>query len=62
MKLLYAENSNRPFRNNMPSGSFNFGMSMTDDSAAVNTDAIWLAVSVAVLAIGLLIAKIYKKY
>ena len=54
--------SNRPSRDNMqmPGGDFNFNMN--GNAASSSTNWIWLAVSVLILGVGLLIAKLYKKY
>ena len=54
--------SNRPSRDNMqmPGGDSNFNMN--GNAASSSTNWIWLAVSVLILGVGLLIAKLYKKY
>ena len=55
-------NSNRPSRNNMQMSGGNWGSDWSGmgNTASNNTNWIWLAVSVLVLAAGLLIAKLYK--
>ena len=55
-------NSNRPSRNNMQmsGGSWGSDWSGMGNAVSNNTNWIWLAVSVLVLAAGLLIAKLYK--
>ena len=57
-----AGNSNRPFGDNMqmPGGDFNFNMNGMGNAALSSTNWIWLAVSVLILGVGLLIAKLYK--
>ena len=57
-----ANNSNRPSRDNMqmPGGNWGSGMNSTSNTAQGSTNLIWLAVSVLVLGVGLLIAKLYK--
>ena len=59
-----ANNSNRPSRDNMqmPGGNWGSGMNSTSNTAQGSANLIWLAVSVLVLGVGLLIAKLYKKY
>ena len=54
----------RPSRGNMPmpGGDFNPNAAGMNSAASGNANRIWLAVSVLVLGIGLLIAKLYKKY
>ena len=57
-----ANNSNRPSRDNMqmPGGNWGSGMNGMGNTAGGSTNLIWLAVSVLVLGVGLLIAKLYK--
>ncbi|MBQ3200009.1 MAG: hypothetical protein IJB67_06545, partial [Firmicutes bacterium] len=57
-----TKNNNRPSSDNiqMPVESFNPGMNSTGNTASSNTNLIWLAVSVLILGVGLLIAKLYK--
>ena len=57
-----AGNSNRPSGGNMqmPGGDFNFNMNSMGNAALSSTNWIWLAVSVLILGVGLLIAKLYK--
>ena len=57
-----ANNSNRPSRDNMqmPGGNWGSGMNGMGNTAGGSTNLIWLAVSVVVLGVGLLIAKLYK--
>ena len=57
-----ANNSNRPSRDNMqmPGGNRGSGMNGMGNTAGGSTNLIWLAVSVLVLGVGLLIAKLYK--
>ena len=59
-----AGNNSRPSRENMqmPGGDWSFNMNGMDNAASSSTDLIWLAVSVMVLGVGLVIAKLYKKY
>ena len=59
-----ANNSNRPFDGNMqmPDGNWSSGMNGMGNAVQSSTNLIWLAVSVLVLGVGLLIAKLYKKY
>ena len=59
-----ANNGDAPLRGNlqMPGGSRGPGANGADNAAQGGTDLIWLAVSVAVLGAGLLIAKLYRKY
>lgn len=54
----------RPSRGNMPmpGGDFNPNAAEMNRAVSGNANWIWLAVSVLVLGIGLLIAKLYKKY
>ena len=54
----------RPSRGNMPmpGGDFNPNAAGMNSAASGNANRIWLAISVLVLGIGLLIAKLYKKY
>ena len=47
-------------RGEMPSGDFNFGMNGQNNTASGITDWIWLAISVLVLGVGLIIVKKYK--
>ena len=55
-------NDNRPSRDNMqmPGGDFNFNMNSTGNPASGSTNLLWLAVSVLILGVGLIIAKAYK--
>ena len=55
-------NDNRPSRDNMqmPGGDFNFNMNSTGNPASGGTNLLWLAVSVLILGVGLIIAKAYK--
>jgi len=46
----------------IPGGDWAFNMGGMNSTAGIRTDWIWLAVSAAVLTIGLVIAKLYKKY
>jgi len=57
-----ANNSNRPSRDNMqmPGGNWGSGMNSTSNTAQGSANLIWLAVSIVVLGVGLLIAKLYK--
>ena len=57
-----AGDSNRPSRDNMqmPGGNWGSGMNGMGNTAGGSTNLIWLAVSVLVLGVGLLIAKLYK--
>ena len=57
-----AGTGNRPSVGNMqmPGGDFNFNMSGMGNPAANSSNWIWLAVSVAVLCIGIIIAKRYR--
>ena len=57
-----ANNSNRPSRDNMqmPSGNWGSGINDMGNAALSSTNWIWLAVSVLMLGVGLLIAKLYK--
>lgn len=59
-----AGDSNRPSRDNMqmPGGNWGLGMNGMGNTAGASTNWIWLAVSVVILGVGLLIAKLYKKY
>lgn len=55
------ENNNRPSRENMQMPSnFNPNMNGMNNTSSSNANLIWLAASVAVLAVGLIIAKLYK--
>ena len=47
-------------RGEMPSGDFNFGMNGQNNTASGITDWIWIAISVLVLGVGLIIVKKYK--
>lgn len=57
-----TNNSNRPSRDNMqmPGGNFNPNMDNMGNATSSSTNWVWLAVSFAVLGVGLLIAKLYK--
>ena len=57
-----ANNSNRPSRDNMqiPGGNWGSDMNGMGNTAGGSTNLIWLAVSVVVLGVGLLIAKLYR--
>ena len=59
-----AGNSNRPSRDNMqmPGGNWGLGMNGMGNAASSSTNWIWLVVSVVVLGVGLLIARLYKRY
>ncbi len=59
-----ANNSNRPSRDNMqmPGGDWSSGMNGMGNTAGGSTNLIWLAVSVLILGVGLLIAKLYKRH
>ena len=52
--------SKMPNRGEMTSGDFNFGMNGQKNTASSITDWIWLAISVLVLGVGLIIVKKYK--
>ena len=58
-----ANNSNPPSRDNMqmPGDDWSSGMNGMGNAVQSSTNLIWLAVSVLVLGVGLLIAKLYKK-
>ncbi|MBQ4048204.1 MAG: hypothetical protein IJC93_07535, partial [Clostridia bacterium] len=58
-----ANNSNRPSRDNMqmPSGNRGSGMNGMGNAVQNSTNLIWLAVSVLILGVGLIIAKLYKQ-
>ncbi len=55
-------NNKRPSREDMqmPSGNFTSGLNGMSGSASNNSAIVWLAVSIAVLGAGLIIAKLYK--
>ena len=57
-----AGNSNRPFGGNMqmPGGNWGSNTNGMGNAASSSTNWIWLVVSVVVLGVGLLIAKLYK--
>ena len=57
-----ANNNNRPSQDNMqmPEGNWDSGMNGMGNAASSSTNRIWLAVSVLILGVGLLIAKLYK--
>ena len=46
----------------MPGGNWGSSMNGMGNTTQGSTNLIWLAVSVVVLGVGLLIAKLYKKY
>ena len=46
----------------IPGGDWDFNMGGMSNTSGIRTDWIWLAASAAVLTIGLIIAKLYKKY
>ena len=46
----------------MPGGSWGFNMNGMGNAASSSTNLIWLAVSVLVLGVGLIVVKLYKKY
>ena len=58
-----TDNSNRPSRDNtqMPDGNWGLGTNGMGSTAQGSTNLIWLAVSVLILGVGLLIAKLYKR-
>ncbi len=57
-----TNNSNRPSRDNMqmPGGNFDPNMDNMGNATSSSTNWVWIAVSFAVLGVGLLIAKLYK--
>jgi len=57
-----ANGSNRPSRDNMqmPGGNWGSGINGMGNTTQSSTNLIWLAVSVVVLGVGLIVAKLYK--
>lgn len=55
-----SKNSDRPSRDNVQMSDGAFNINMNDTDVPGNSGLIWLVVSVLVLGIGVMIAKLYK--